>query len=166
MVLRAGLLYGEGYGKYETPGFVHLGLVYKHLGEDMKLLWSPDLPKGSINIYDLAGVIWKAAEWVSTKTRKEAEALAGAPLPPSYDPSITTSISPDIVPASAASVVVPVFNVVDEGDTTQGRLGAALGEVFGINVKFKELSDEVSLGMKLSEIVEEANLVHLEAGVK
>lgn len=163
VVLRAGLLYGESYGRWETPGFILLGLVYKHLGEDMRLLWSPGLPKSSINVYDLAGSIWKAAEWISAKTRKEADELAGAPIPPSYDPSVTSSISPDIVPPSAGSVVVPVFNIVDEGDTTQGQIGTVLSEVFGINVRFQELSDEIFSGMKLNEIVQEANIVHLEA---
>lgn len=44
-------------------GLILLGLVYKHLDREMKLLWSPDLPKNLINILDLAGVVWKAAEY-------------------------------------------------------------------------------------------------------
>jgi hypothetical protein len=39
-----------------------MGLVYKHLGEEMKLLWSPDLPKNSINVADVAGIAWAAAK--------------------------------------------------------------------------------------------------------
>ncbi|KIM22639.1 hypothetical protein M408DRAFT_282267 [Serendipita vermifera MAFF 305830] len=163
VVLRTGLLYGEMYSRYEAAGFILLGLVYKHLGEDMRLLWSPELPKSSLNVYDFAGAIWKAAQWMSTKTRDEAEALAGAAIPPSYDPSVTSSIAPDAVPASAGPVFAPVFNLADEGDTTQGRLGAVLSGLYGVKVRFQALSDEVFSGMKLNEIVEEANLVHLEA---
>lgn len=163
VILRSSLLYGETYTRFETLVFILLGLVYKHMDEDMKLLWSPDLPKNCINIYDLAGAIWKAAEWVSTKTRKEADALAGSPIPPSYDPFVTTSISPDVVLATSGSVVVPVFNMVDEGDTTQARIAEVLSETYGINVEFAELSDEVFSGMTMSDIVEEANRVHLEA---
>lgn len=163
VVLRTGLLYGEMFLKYEATAFILLGLVYKHLGQDMRLLWSPELPKSSLNIYDFAGAIWKAAQWMSTKTRQEADASAGVPIPPSYDPSVTTSLSPDVLPASSGSVVVPVFNIVDEGDTTQGSLGAVLSRLYGINVEFQALSDERLSGMKLSEIVEDANLVHMEA---
>lgn len=163
VVLRSGLVYGEMYARFETAGFVLLGLVYKHLGQDMTLLWSPDLPKSSINAYDLAGAVWNAAQWISDKTRGEAETLAGVLIPPSYDPSVTSSVAPNIIPSSAGSVVVPTFNIVDEGDTTQGRLGTILSRLYGINVRFLALSDEIFLGMKLSEIVEEANVVHLEA---
>jgi hypothetical protein len=47
-----------------VAGLILLGLVYKHLDEEMKLLWSPDLPKNSINMADMAGIVWAAAKYV------------------------------------------------------------------------------------------------------
>lgn len=57
VALRTGLVYGNGFYQYEAVGLILLGLVYKHLGRDMTLLWSPDLPKNLINICDFAGVV-------------------------------------------------------------------------------------------------------------
>lgn len=78
VVLRTGLLYGESYAKYESkrrpkmclplsdhqlaPGLMLLGLVYKRLNQEMKLLWSPDLPKSSLHMDDFCGLVWSAAK--------------------------------------------------------------------------------------------------------
>ena len=84
VVLRTALVYGEGFGRFEgklcdvpahslslwanirlmglAAALIHLGLVYKHLNREMKLLWSPELPKSSITTYDISCLVWKAAE--------------------------------------------------------------------------------------------------------
>lgn len=133
--------------------FILLGLVYKYLGREMKLLWSPELPKSSLNIYDFAGAIWAAAEWMSTKTRAEANALAGVVLPPCDEPSIVSSNASNLVPPST-SVIAPTFNVVDDSDSTQGSMSAVIGKVYDIKVGFLEMSDSAYAGMKLSDMTQ------------
>lgn len=161
--MRCGLSYGEGYFKYEATSWIHLGLIYKHLGREMKLLWSPDLPKSCANSRDVAGIMWKAAEWVSTKSRREADAIAGVSIPPSYDDSVTSVNCPDVILPSSGSVVVPAFNMVDEGKTTQATLSDAIGRVFGIKTGFLDSEGELFDGKRLSQVIEEATEVHLDA---
>jgi hypothetical protein len=76
--------------------------------------------------------------WMSTKTRTEANSLAGVPIYPSNDPSVNASPppSPVIVPASAGPVIVPVFNASDDSDSIQASIGEVLSEVFDIKVGF------------------------------
>lgn len=77
-MLRCGAAYGPGIlsleGKYNPDDFkkatekvsvtsnILIGLVYKAMGQEMKFLWSPKLPKNTIHGYDLAAACWKAAE--------------------------------------------------------------------------------------------------------
>ena len=91
---------------------------------------------------------------MSTKTRSEANALAGAPLPPTGHPSATTANAPNLIPASAGSVVVPVFNAVDQSDATQGSVAKVVGSVFGVKVEFPGMLQNLLAGMKLSDITE------------
>ena len=92
--------------------------------------------------------------WMSTKSRSEANALIGAPLPPSRDESATPQIVPGVIPASAGSVVVPTFNTVDEGDSTQATLSATIGRVYGIKVGFQGVFKGFLASMKMAEIAE------------
>ena len=92
--------------------------------------------------------------WISNKTRKEADALAGVPIPPSYDPSVTSDICPDAIPASVASVIIPAFNGVDEGDSTQASMAEVISRVFGIKVGFLDASTGIPSDMTLSEAIQ------------
>lgn len=163
VVLRCGSVYGQGFFAFEATAMVHLALVYKHLGREMKLLWSPDLPKNCIHSSDFAGVTWRAAEWISTMTRKEADALAGASIPPSYDDSVTSQICPEAILASAGSVVIPTFNMVDECDATQATLSGTISRVFGVEIGFLGSSPDAFDGKSFGQVFQEATEVHLEA---
>ncbi|KIM22632.1 hypothetical protein M408DRAFT_332826 [Serendipita vermifera MAFF 305830] len=163
VVVRCGFPYGEGYFPFEVTTITLLALVYKHIGREMRLLWSPNLPKSCINTYDLAGAVWKAAEWISTLSREEADAIAGAPIPPSYDDSVTSENCPDAILASAGSVTIPTFNAVDESDATQGSVTAVVSRVFGIEIGFLESSTGIFEGKVLGQVIQEATEVHMMA---
>jgi hypothetical protein len=98
---------------------------------------------------------------MSTRSRSEANALIGAPLPPSGDESATPQIVPGIIPASVDSVLVPTFNVVDEGDSTQATLSATIGRVYGIKVGFQGMFKGFLAGMKMEEVAEVGVLLFL-----
>lgn len=91
---------------------------------------------------------------MSTKTRNEANTLAGVPIPPSGDPSVTKENAPDVLLPSSGSVTVPLFNMVDESDATQRSLSEVVGRVFGVKVKFQGLIKGLFAGMKLKEVTE------------
>lgn len=156
---------------------IPLVLVYKHLGLDLKLLWTPKLPKTSVKNYDFAGAAWRAAEyvhpiwprsllttpcflndlsirWISGMSRKEADALAGAPLPPSNYDTVASANVPGVIPASAGSVIVPAFNVVDESNSTQASLCEVVARVFGVKVGFAESSGGLFDGKTLQEVTQ------------
>jgi hypothetical protein len=91
---------------------------------------------------------------MSARSRSEANALIGAPLPPSRDGSATSQVVPGIIPASVGSILVPVFNMVDEGDSTQATLSATIGRVYGIKVGFQGPFKGFLAGMKMTEVAE------------
>ncbi|KIM22633.1 hypothetical protein M408DRAFT_282148 [Serendipita vermifera MAFF 305830] len=163
VVVRCGSIYGESFWTTEAITIALLALIYKHMGREMKLLWSPNQPKTCINNYDFVGIIWKAAEWISTMSREEANAIAGAPFPPSYDDSVTSENCPDAILASAGSVTIPCFNAVDETNATQASLSAVISRMFGIEIGFLGSSAGALEGKMLEEAIKEANEVHLVA---
>jgi hypothetical protein len=120
----------------------------------MKLLWSPELPKNSINVVDMAGIIWAAAKWMSTKTRNEANALLGAPFVPCRDESLNPDPCPHAMPASAGTVIVPAFNMADEGDSTQASLSAVIGRVYGIKTGFQGMLKGFLASMNMAQMTE------------
>jgi hypothetical protein len=91
---------------------------------------------------------------MSTRSRSEANALVGAPLPPSHDQLATPQFAPNIIPASVGSVLVPVFNMVDEGHSTQASLSATIGRVYGIKVGFQGVFKGFLAGMKMADVAE------------
>ncbi|KIM22643.1 hypothetical protein M408DRAFT_322703 [Serendipita vermifera MAFF 305830] len=164
VMLKFGLPYGDNMVGFEVTSLILLGLVYQTTGRDMKLLWSPNLPKNTINMRDFVGLMWAAAEWISTKSREEANVLAGVPIYPSNDPSLMTSPppSPYLVPASTGPIIVPVFNAVDESDSTQRSQAAVISEVFGVKVGFYTGLPGLLAGWGMRDVTEDVNETHME----
>lgn len=42
-----------------------LGLVYKHLDEEMKYLWSPKMKKNTVHAEDVVGALWACSQYVT-----------------------------------------------------------------------------------------------------
>ncbi|CCA73718.1 hypothetical protein PIIN_07673 [Serendipita indica DSM 11827] len=166
VVLRAGYYYGEGLVYSECTSAIALGAVYKELKTEMKLYWSRNLRKNTIHIEDLARAHWMAAEWIASTGRNNANALIGVPIPPSQSPLVTpanTSTLSTPLPPPTESITVPVFNVVDGSDTTQGAISDAISAYFGIQaVWLDERLTELS-GAKLQKFTEDVNDVHVGA---
>ncbi|KAI9487954.1 hypothetical protein BDB00DRAFT_83521 [Zychaea mexicana] len=62
VVLRPSLVYGTGALLGLTPRLI-IGRVYKHLNEEMKLLWSKDLKLNTVHVDDVVRATWHAAKW-------------------------------------------------------------------------------------------------------
>lgn len=90
--------------------------------------------------------------WISTIDRSRADALAGVSLPPTGDKSVVGV--PDAIPKSAGGVTMPIFNVVDESDTTQESQARVVGNVFGVKTGFYGNIRSMLSGLRMKDVVE------------
>ncbi|KAK0087143.1 hypothetical protein PV325_001656 [Microctonus aethiopoides] len=64
-ILRPAIVYGLGDKSGLAPRLI-IGAVYKHLGEMMKLLWSPGLHMNTVHVKDVARAMWFVANRTDT----------------------------------------------------------------------------------------------------
>ncbi len=81
-------MYGDYDSKYVGTA-LSLARVYQHLGKELKWLWTKDLRVHTVHVNDVARALWVAADWYAKGK-------------PGWD---------------ASWGPVPIFNVVDHGDT-------------------------------------------------
>jgi nucleoside-diphosphate-sugar epimerase len=82
-------VYGDYDSKYVGTA-LSLARVYQHLDKELKWLWTKELRVNTVHVTDAARALWRAAEWYDEGK-------------PGWD--------------AAAWGPVPIFNVVDHGDT-------------------------------------------------
>jgi hypothetical protein len=85
-------------------------------------------------------------------SRESANSIAGVPVPPSGDKEVETV--PDAIQKSQGTVVMPLFNVVDDSDTTQESMAKVVGKVYGIKVGFHGSIISTISGLKMNDVVE------------
>lgn len=85
-------------------------------------------------------------------SRESANSIAGVPVPPSGDKEVETV--PDAIQKSQGTVLMPLFNIVDDSDTTQESMAKVLGEVYGIKVGFHGSIISTISGLKMKDVVE------------
>jgi hypothetical protein len=114
------------------------------------LRWTPDVRVNTIHSDDYADGLYTLAEWMAKTGRAQANKLACSPLPPcrplpSWIPSYGSQKKnkpewdkDDIEGLAPREVTVeaPVFNLVDNGDTTHGKLTQIIGNVVGVEWDF------------------------------
>jgi hypothetical protein len=61
---------------------------------------------------------------------------------------------PDAIPKSAGAVTMPIFNVVDDSDTTQESLANVVGSVFGVKTGFYGNLRSMIQGLRMKEVLE------------
>ncbi|KAI8149686.1 hypothetical protein BJV82DRAFT_588937 [Fennellomyces sp. T-0311] len=69
VILRPAVVYGPGALLGMTPRLI-IGQVYKHLGEEMKLLWSKDLKLNTVHVEDVVRASWHVAKWYADTGKK------------------------------------------------------------------------------------------------
>lgn len=57
VILRPAIIYGVDDKQGLTPRLT-MGAIYKHLNEEMKLLWTKDLKMNTVNVLDVCRAIW------------------------------------------------------------------------------------------------------------
>ncbi|KAF2436525.1 NAD dependent epimerase/dehydratase family protein [Tothia fuscella] len=118
------------YGPYTTQYLATalcLARVYQREEDTMKWLWDRDLRTNTVHVEDVARGMWTMAEWY---VRTSAEA-----------PKKTTS----------------VFNLVDQGNTSQGVLADILSKIFSVPMSFEGRLISKVAALRLDALVDDLN---------
>lgn len=120
------------YGPYN--GFVGtllcIARVYQSLEEEMKFLWTRELCSYTAHVDDVSRALFDIAAWYEKGK-------------PGWD--------------SAAMGKVPIFNVVDDGATTQGILADFITEILGVKTNFQGQLLSALARLNLEGLVDDAN---------
>ncbi|RMZ88973.1 hypothetical protein DV736_g3809, partial [Chaetothyriales sp. CBS 134916] len=138
------------YGPYDT-GFIAKALclarVYQEQSKELKWLWTEDLRINTVHIDDTVRALWEAAKWREV----HSTVPGGASAPSSRRP--TLSSKGDDPPSGN----VPIFNVVDHGETSQGVLADIVAKVFDIKTGFQGSLISQFAKLNLENVVDDLN---------
>jgi hypothetical protein len=139
------------YGPYDT-GFIAKALclarVYQAQDKELKWLWTEDLRINTVHVTDAVRAFWTAAKWRETN-KTISDNTGGAPL--SRRP--TLSSKGDDPPSGN----VPIFNIVDRGQTCQGTLADVVSKVFKIKTGFQGSIISQFAKLNLENVVDDLN---------
>lgn len=134
------------YGEYDS-GFIAKALclarVYKEQERELKWLWTEELRINTVHVEDAVRALWTAAEWRRGNKEPSSPTLSRRP---------TLSKGEE-----GPSAGVPVFNIVDHGETSQGVMAQIVGEVFNIQTGFQGTLVSQFAKMNLEHVVDDLN---------
>ena len=130
IIVRLAHVYGD-YASQFIATALSLARVYQHLHEEMKWLWSKDLRVNTVHITDVSRALWTIADWHATKNK------------PGWDVKTMGKI--------------PIFNVVDKGQTSQGTMAEIIGEIFGIKTGFQGSLISTFARLNMDSVVDDVN---------
>lgn len=104
--------------------------VYQHLETEMKWLWTKDLRTNTVHIHDVARALWETVAWYAAGKPKWNASEMGR---------------------------VPVFNVVDKGETNQGMMADIIGDIFKIETGFQGQLISTFARLNLDSVVDDVN---------
>lgn len=144
-ILRLAYVYGEYDSKFIAKALC-LSRVHQESGEELKWLWTEDLRMNTVHVEDVARALWAVAEWRSTNSV----------IPPS-SPTVTRRPTLGAKGEDAPVGNVPIFNIVDHGDTSQGKLANVVSQVFNIKTGFQGSLISQFARLNLDRVVDEVN---------
>ncbi|KAI4163843.1 MAG: hypothetical protein LQ342_002616 [Letrouitia transgressa] len=122
---------GHVYGRYDV-GFLARGLclakVYEWQGKEMKWLWTKELRVNTVHVEDVCTAAWAAAKWCSSAPAEQEAGLEKR-----------------------------AFNIVDEGDTSQGTLATVFGSLFELKTGFQGGLISQFARFNLDSVVDDVN---------
>ncbi|KAK3329733.1 hypothetical protein B0H66DRAFT_467914 [Apodospora peruviana] len=130
VIVRLAHVYGP-YASQWVATALCMARTYKALEDEMRWLWTRDLRQNTVHIHDVSRALWAIAEWYTTynKARWDDKTMG----------------------------VVPTFNVVDKGVTTQGVLAEIIREIFGIETGFQGQLVSTFAKLNLDSVVKDVN---------
>ncbi|KIW25359.1 hypothetical protein, variant [Cladophialophora immunda] len=145
IILRLAHVYGQYDSKFIAKGLC-LARVYQEQQKELKWLWTEDLRINTVHVEDVARALWAAAEWRSQNST----------IPSSSSPTITRR--PTLTKGEdAPSGNVPIFNIVDHGETSQGKFADIVSKVFDIKTGFQGTIISSFAKMNLEHVVDDLN---------
>ncbi|KAI6129162.1 hypothetical protein EV401DRAFT_2224860 [Pisolithus croceorrhizus] len=160
VVLRVGFVYGPyvEFGLYALV--ITVASVYGYMKKPMKTIWGPGKePVHTVHIDDVAGALWACAQWMRPLGRQQADAIAGEKIPFHNDKGkvkeLAGTCSPDVQP------VAPIFNLVDDSETTLAKGGSMITQFFGTTFEFYSSLETAMAKLKLEDLEEEINEHHV-----
>ncbi|KAL5037333.1 hypothetical protein RTP6_004784 [Batrachochytrium dendrobatidis] len=132
IIARPAIVYGPNDVLGITPRLI-IGAVYKHLKEEMTLLWTKDLKLNTVHVRDVARALWHMAA-----TKDDKGGRVG-----------------DVVPGTT-------YNIVDKNDTDQGIVNKHIESIFGIKTGFQGTMISQFAKLNLDSVTEDVNDKHLQ----
>lgn len=161
VLLRPGLMYGDFVVTGITPRLL-VAEVYKFLGEKLEFLWAEGLAQSTVHVKDCAVAAIKAVEWAAKTPKEERLKLAGEELPTTLKSNeLIKGVDGAAKKEDAARAVV--FNLVDDGATTQADIAKAVGEAVGVESGFHGTIISSFAKLNMGDVLEDVNEKHLEA---
>lgn len=144
VILRMPHVYGE-YDHNYVSKIMCIARVYKEQDRELKWLWTEELRVNTLHVEDAVRALWTAAEW-----KKGGNTT---PSSPSLSRRNTLSSKGEEGPDPG----VPVFNIVDHSETTQGDIANMIGQVFGIKTGFQGTIISQFAKLNLDSVVDDLN---------
>lgn len=135
ILVRGGVPYGPGVVRGPMATVFCNSLVYKQRNEDLRFFWSPQLRRSTIHCLDWAPAMWTMSVWAAERSRTRLDELIGVSILPTGDDIV--EVTERTVKKAQGGVIVPTFNLADEGDLDAEKLARVLGNVFGIKTGFR-----------------------------
>ncbi|KAI4282793.1 MAG: hypothetical protein L6R38_002681 [Xanthoria sp. 2 TBL-2021] len=128
VVLRLGHVYGPYDMGYLARGLC-LAKVYERKREEMKWLWTKDLRVNTVHVEDVCAAAFHAATWCA-------------------------STAADQEPAGLDK---RTFNIVDQGDTSQGTLATIFSQIFDLKTGFQGSLISSFARFNMESVVDDVN---------
>ncbi|KAH7257319.1 hypothetical protein BKA59DRAFT_103664 [Fusarium tricinctum] len=129
IIVRLPHVYGP-YASQWVATALCMARTYQHLEDEMKWLWTKDLRTNTAHIDDVTRALWDIAAWFDAGKSKWDEASMGK---------------------------IPIFNIVDEGATSQGTIATIIGDIFKIETGFQGQLISTFARLNLDSVVDDVN---------
>ncbi|RDL34720.1 NAD(P)-binding protein [Venustampulla echinocandica] len=130
IIVRLAHVYGD-YASQFVATALSMARVYQDLEEEMKWLWTKDLRVNTVHISDVVRALWDTANWYAVKQK------------PNWD--------------DKAMGATPIFNIVDQGQTSQGTMAEIIGQLFGIKTGFQGQLISTFARLNMDSVVDDVN---------
>ncbi|KAH6559956.1 hypothetical protein BASA50_006663 [Batrachochytrium salamandrivorans] len=132
IIVRPAIVYGPNDNLGITPRLI-IGAVYRHLNEEMTLLWTKDLKLNTVHVRDVARALWHIAATTEDKGGRVG----------------------DVVPGTT-------YNLVDKNETDQGIVNKHIESIYGISTGFQGTVISQFAKLNLDSVTEDVNDKHLQ----
>lgn len=160
------------YGEYDS-GFIAIALclarIYQERDRELKWLWTEELRINTVHVEDVARALWKAAKWraendtvpsgnaAAVATDSSGTTAGSSPTSPRRGSVMSSLTSSSTTKVSASLNAIPIFNIVDHGQTSQGTLASIISRVFGIRTGFQGSLISQFAKINLETVVDDLN---------